>query len=154
MEKQLRIVIGCDLSGYDFKMELLERMRRKGYEITDFGCDSAQAGEYPEYANKVAESVAGGEFDRGILICGTGQGMTMAANKVKGIRAALCYDVFPAILAREHNNSNILTTGSWMVTPEHFERVVKAWLFGKFDPGSRHQHRLEQLMEMEKERQV
>lgn len=152
MEKQLKLVIGCDLSGYDLKTEILGRMRKKGYDITDYGCDSAQAGFYPEFAEKVAKAVAAGAFDRGILICGTGQGMAMAANKVRGIRAALCYDVFPALLSREHNNANILATGAWLVTPDQFERVLEAWLFGKFDPNSRHQSRLERMLEMENER--
>lgn len=152
MERQLRLVIGSDLSGYDLKTEMLERMRKKGYDITDYGCGSAQQGEYPEYAKKVAEAVVAGQFDRGILICGTGQGMAMAANKVRGARAALCYDVLPAILTREHNDSNILATGSWLITADHFERVLEAWLFGKFDSQSRHQGRLERMMVMEGER--
>ncbi|MCI8268738.1 MAG: RpiB/LacA/LacB family sugar-phosphate isomerase [Lachnospiraceae bacterium] len=152
METQLKLVIGSDLSGYDLKIDILERMKKKGYDITDYGSDSAHSGLYPEIAKKVANAVAAGEYDRGILICGTGQGMAMASNKVRGIRAALCYDVFPALMSREHNNANILATGSWLVTADHFERVLEAWLFGKFDPNSRHQQRLASMLEMENER--
>lgn len=152
MEKQLKLVIGCDLSGYDLKVDIVRRLRDKGYDIVDFGCDSSQEGEYPVYARKVAEAVAKGEYDRGILICGTGQGVMMAANKVKGIRAALCYDVLPAILTREHNDSNILATGSWLVTGEEFERIIEAWLFGKFTNLPRHRQRIKMMSDMEQER--
>lgn len=152
METQLKLVIGCDLSGYDLKTDILHRLKSKGYDITDFGCDSAQEGEYPVYAKKVAEAVASGEYDRGILICGTGQGVTMAANKVKGIRAALCYDVLPAILTREHNDSNVLATGSWLITGEKFEQVIEAWLFGKFSNLPRHKQRIQMMCDMEQER--
>lgn len=152
MERQLQLVVGCDLSGYDLKTDIVRRLKDKGYEITDFGCDSAQEGDYPVYARKVAEAVASGEFDRGLLICGTGQGMMMAANKVKGVRAALCYDVLPAILTREHNDSNILATGSWLVTGDQFERIIEAWLFGKFTNLPRHRQRIQMMSEMEQER--
>ena len=152
METQLKLVIGSDLSGYDLKVEILDRMQKKGYNITDYGSENSHSGFYPDIAKRVAQAVSSGEYDRGILICGTGQGMAMASNKVKGIRAALCYDVFPALMSREHNNANILATGSWMVTADHFERVLEAWLFGKYDPYSRHQQRLDRMLEMENER--
>lgn len=152
MENQLKLVIGCDLSGYDLKTDILHRLRSKGYDVADFGCDNAQEGEYPVYAKKVAEAVASGEYDRGILICGTGQGVMMAANKVKGIRAALCYDVLPAILTREHNDSNVLATGSWLITGEKFEQVIEAWLFGKFSNLPRHKQRIQMMCDMEQER--
>lgn len=152
MERQLKLVIASDLSGYDLKTEMVERLGRKGYSITDFGCDSAQEGEYPVYAKKVGEAIASGAFDRGILICGTGQGMMMAANKVKGIRAALCYDVLPAILTREHNDSNILATGSWLVDGEQLERIIEVWLFGKFTNLPRHRQRIQMMCEMDQER--
>ncbi len=150
MEHQLKIVIGCDLAAYDFKMQLLEILRGRGYEITDVGCNSSQEGDYPVYARLVGEKVASGAFDRGIVICGTGQGICMSANKVRGVRAALCYDVLPALLSREHNNSNVLATGAWIVTPEHAARIVEAWLFGKY-AGGRHDLRLRMISDMEKE---
>lgn len=145
MEQNLKIGIGCDLAAYDFKLELLEALKNKGYtNITDFGCNSSQSGDYPVYAKIVGEKVASGEFDRGILICGTGQGICMAANKVRGVRAALCYDVIPAIMSREHNNSNVLATGSWIVTVEKAVKIIEAWLFGKYN-GGRHDIRLKMM---------
>lgn len=151
MELQLKIAIGCDLAGYDFKNLLLERLEKKGYNITDFGCNSSEEGEYTTCAKQVGEAVANGEFDRGILICGTGQGVCIAANKIKGIRAALCYDVLPAILSREHNNSNILALGSWVVDIDKAERIVEAWLFGKY-AGGRHELRIKAIHDMEEGR--
>jgi ribose 5-phosphate isomerase B len=151
MEKEMRIIIGCDLAGYDFKMELIEVLRRKGYDITDAGCESSKEGDYPVYARTVGENVVAGKYERGILICGTGQGVCMAANKVKGVRAALCYDVLPAIMSREHNNSNVLATGAWIVTIDQAVRVIEAWLFAKYS-GGRHEVRIQQMAEMEKAR--
>lgn len=148
MEPQLKIVIGCDLAAYDFKLALLKILRERGYQITDVGCDSSQAGDYPVYGRLVGEKVASGEFDRGIVICGTGQGICISANKVRGVRAALCYDVLPALLSREHNNSNVLATGAWIVTPEHAARIVETWLFGKY-AGGRHDVRLQMIADME-----
>lgn len=151
MEKQLKLVIASDLAGYDMKQEMLRRFTAKGYDITDYGCQSSQKGEYPEHAAKVAKAVVAGEFDRGILICGTGQGMAMAANKVRGARAALCYLPFAAIMAREHNNANILCTGAWLTTPDEFERVAEVFLFGKY-AGGKHDVRIQALADIENER--
>ena len=147
METQFKLVIGSDLAGYDLKTEMIRRLSAKGYDITDFGCDSSQAGEYPVAAQKVAEAVRDGQFDRGILICGTGQGVAMAANKVRGVRAALCYTPFAALMAREHNDARILATGAWLTTPDEFERIVEVFLFGKY--SGKHDHRLHMLEEIE-----
>ncbi len=148
MEHQLKIVIGCDLAAYDFKMSLLEILQGRGYTITDVGCFSSKEGDYPVVGRLVGEKVASGEYDRGIVMCGTGQGICISANKVKGVRAALCYDVLPALLSREHNNSNVLATGAWLVTPDHAARIVEAWLFGKYS-GGRHDVRLKQIADIE-----
>ncbi len=148
MDSKMRIVIGCDLAAYDFKVELVKQLKAKGYNITDVGCDSSEVGEYPEYGKKVGELVACGEYDRGIVICGTGNGIMMAANKVRGVRAALCYDVFSAIMSREHNNANVLAMGSWIIDIPQAIRVTEAWLFGKFS-GGRHVARIEMLKEIE-----
>ena len=102
------------------------------------------------YGRLVGEKVASGEFDRGIVICGTGQGICISANKVKGVRAALCYDVLPALLSCEHNNSNVLATGAWIVSPDHAARIVEAWLFGKYS-GGRHDLRLKMISDIENE---
>ncbi|MCP4757672.1 MAG: ribose 5-phosphate isomerase B [Proteobacteria bacterium] len=148
MDKEMKIVVGCDLAAYDFKIELLKVLKERGYNITDAGCDSSKEGDYTVYARKIGEKVADGEYDRGILICGTGQGMNMAANKVRGVRCALCYDVLPAILSREHNDSNVLATGAWLTTVEEAVKMIEAWLFGKFS-GGRHQQRIQQLHDMD-----
>ena len=148
MQTQFKLAIGCDLAGYDLKVEMLRRLRSKGYDVTDFGCDSSQAGEYPVAAQKVALAVRDGGDDRGILICGTGQGVAMAANKVKGTRAALCYTPFAAPMAREHNDARILATGAWLTTADEFEQIVEIFLFGKY--SGKHDHRLEMLARIEK----
>lgn len=132
MEQQLNLIIGCDLAAYDFKREILKVMRNNGYHIKDVGCESSKQGLYAPIAKKVADAVASGEFEYGILICGTGQGMAMAANKVKGIKAALCYDVFPAVMSKEHNNSNILCTGAWIMEVSSAIKMIEAWLFAKY----------------------
>ena len=151
MQTQFKLIIGCDLAAFDFKTQAVKALRERGYDVTDVGCWSAQKGDYPPVAEEVATRVVSGEFDRGLLICGTGQGMAMAANKVKGARAALCYDVFPAIMSREHNNSNILTSGCWLVSLEQYLNVVEAWLFGKYNGGP-HEVRINYMLEMENKR--
>jgi ribose 5-phosphate isomerase B len=151
MEPELKIAIGCDLAAYDFKMELIDVLRKKGYDITDLGCKSSKEGDYPVVAKEVGERVVSGEFDRGIVICGTGQGICMAANKVKGVRAALCYDTLTALLSREHNNSNVLATGAWIVDIPKAVRIVETWLFGKYS-GGRHDIRINMMRDMENSR--
>ena len=152
MRTDLRIVAGCDLAAYEFKLEVLEALRKRGYKhITDVGCHSSDEGDYTEYAPQVGRRVVSGEFDRGLVFCGTGQGVAMAANKVRGVRAALCYDVLPALMSREHNNSNVLATGAWMVTVEHAVRIIDAWLFG-IHAGGRHTARINRLAQIENER--
>ena len=100
MQLQLQLALGSDLAAYDFKCQVFRALTNKGYQVKDFGCNSSMEGDYPIIAETVASRVANGEYDRGLLICGTGQGMAIAANKVKGIRAALCYDILPALLSR------------------------------------------------------
>ena len=146
----MKIIIGNDTKGYELKRVLVDALLGHGYEVEDIGCDSAQPPvDYPDYARIVGESVASGKFDRGILICGTGIGMSIAANKIPGIRAALCYEVLPAILSREHNDSNVLCTGGWMMTPEKALEVAVQWLEMRY-AGGPHQARLEKIAEMEK----
>lgn len=147
----MKIIVGCDLAAYDFKMELLEILRKKGYNITDVGCFSSEEGEYTVYGKMVGEGVASGEYDRGIVICGTGNGICMTANKVKGVRAALCYEVFTALMSREHNNANVLGLGAWIIDVPQAVRIVEAWLFGKYS-GGRHEARIEMMKQIENER--
>ena len=151
MQNQLKLIIGSDLAAYDFKLTILDILRKRGYKLHDAGCESAFEGDYPPIAEQVATRVAKGEFDRGLLICGTGQGMAMAANKVKGVRAALCHDIFPALLSREHNDANVLASGCWMITPDKYIEMVEVWLFGKYNAG-RHDVRLNYMREMEEKR--
>lgn len=151
MQTQFKLIIGCDLAAYDFKTKAVEALKARGYSVTDIGCWNSLAGDYPPVAEEVATRVVSGEFDKGLLICGTGQGVAMAANKVRGARAALCYDVFPAIMSREHNNSNILASGAWLVSLDKYLDIVEAWLFGKYN-GGRHDVRINYMMEMENKR--
>ena len=132
MEQQLKLVVGCDLAAYDFKCAILKEMRTRGYAIDDLGCESSKEGLYSVYAKKVADKIADKTYDYGLLFCGTGQGMAMAANKVSGCRAVLCYDIFPAVMSKEHNNGNILCTGAWTISVEHALRMIEAWLFAKY----------------------
>lgn len=144
----MKIGFGCDSKGYELKLELIKELTRRGYEVTDVGCHSTEPVDYPVYAKEVGLGVAQGRFDRGILICGTGQGMCIAANKIKGIRAAVCYDLFPALMSREHNDANVLCTGAWMVAPEPAKRMVVEWLEMGFG-GGKHERRVNQIAELE-----
>ena len=146
----MKIIIGNDTKGYDLKLYLVEALRRRGYEVDDIGCNHVQPPvDYPDYARIVGEGVTSGKFERGILICGTGIGMSIAANKIPGVRAALCYDVLPAVLAREHNDSNVLCTGGWIMTPEKALEVAIQWLEMRY-AGGPHKARLDKITEMEK----
>jgi len=132
MQQQKKIIMGCDLAAYDMKCEIIQIMRGNGYQIEDVGCDSSHEGLYTPIAKTVAHAVASGEFDCGILLCGTGQGMAMAANKVKNARAALCYDIFPAVMSKRDNNANILCTGAWMMDVPKAIQIIEAWLFSEY----------------------
>ncbi|MDI3547309.1 MAG: ribose 5-phosphate isomerase [Halanaerobiales bacterium] len=140
----LKIAIGCDHAGYAIKKEITDLLEEEGFAYTDFGTDSSESVDYPDFAYKVASGVASGQFDRGILICGTGIGMSIAANKVKGIRAALCHDVFSARATRNHNNSNVLTMGSRVIGAGLAREIVRVWLGAEFD-GGRHQRRIDKI---------
>ena len=148
MQTQFKLIMGCDLAAYDFKVKVLEELRRRGYDITDIGCQSSLEGDYPPIAEEVATRVVSGEFDRGLLICGTGQGMAMAANRVKGARCALVYENFTAIMSREHNNSNVMASGAWLISLEKYLEITETWLFGKYNPG-KHDHRINYMLEMD-----
>ncbi|MGM0501238.1 MAG: ribose 5-phosphate isomerase B [Bacillota bacterium] len=140
----MKLAIGSDHGGYDLKEEIKELLDEKGIQYEDFGTDSPESVDYPDYATPLAEAVAEGKYDKGILICGTGIGMSIAANKVPGIRAALCHDVFSARATREHNDSNILTMGARIIGSELAKAIVDAWLSTDFD-GGRHQRRIDKI---------
>lgn len=145
----MKIAIGCDHAGYQLKNEIISHLKDKGVECNDFGTYSEESCDYPEFALKVAESVANGEFKFGILVCGTGIGIGIAANKVPGIRAALCSDTFSAHATREHNNANILTMGARVVGPGLALDIVDTFLSTDFI-GGKHQRRIDLITDIEK----
>jgi ribose 5-phosphate isomerase B len=144
----LIVAIGCDPPGFEHKLYLINVLKENGYEVIDVGCHSLDPADYPYYAKIVGEGVASGKFERGILFCGTGQGMNIAANKIKNVRAALCNDVLPAILSRDHNDANVLCMGAWIIEKEQAERVASNWLRGRFSGGV-HEKRIEMIKAME-----
>ncbi len=139
------IAIGCDHGGLDLKKQLVEHLEKKGYEIKDFGTYTSDSCDYPVYAKKVAQSIIDGESELGILICGTGIGMSMAANKVSGIRAAVCSDCYSAEKTREHNNANILCMGARVLGNELAFRIADTFLETKFSEDERHKRRISMI---------
>ena len=145
----MRIAIGCDHWGVDFKQSAIKVITGAGHSYEDFGCYTTDSVDYPDIAKKVGEAVARGDFDRGILICNNGIGMSMAANKVKGIRAALCYTAFNARRTRQHNDANILCLGAGEEqVQEPVSEIVNAFLTTEFE-GGRHQRRVDKIKAME-----
>ena len=147
MEK-IRIAIGCDQAGYEMKLYIMKHLEERGVDFVDLGTDSTDSVNYPDYAHKVCRYVQQGKCDRGILICGTGIGMSMAANKHKGIRAACCADSFSARLTRQHNDANVLCFGARVVGIGVAVDIVDAFLDGVFE-GGRHQKRVDLIMDFE-----
>ena len=141
----MKIAIGSDHGGYGYKEKIKAYLTAKGYEVKDFGTDSDASCDYPMYAKQVASKVAAGEYDRGILICGTGIGMSIAANKIHGIRAALCSDKFSAKATREHNNSNILCLGERVIDYNLAREIADIWLETPFSNEERHIRRIGML---------
>lgn len=144
------LTIGCDHSGLELKNEVIKHLEERGVEYKDFGTFTPDSVDYPDYALKVCHSVTSGESERGILICGTGLGMSMAANKVKGIRAAVCHDTFSAEFTRRHNDANVLCMGGRVIGPGLACKVVDAYLDSEFE-GGRHQRRIDKVMAIEDE---
>ncbi|MCT4778020.1 MULTISPECIES: ribose 5-phosphate isomerase B [Exiguobacterium] len=140
----MKIAIGADHGGFNLKKEIVGLLEELGHEYKDFGTHSADSIDYPDVAIPVAEAVAAGEFDRGILICGTGIGIGIAANKVKGIRAALVHDSFSAKATRQHNDSNIMTMGERVIGPGLALDLVATWLDTDFE-GGRHSNRVDKM---------
>ncbi len=136
------IAIGCDHGGYELKKFLIKHLEEKGIEYKDFGCDNTDSCDYPEYGHAVAKSVASGECEKGIVICSTGIGISIAANKVKGIRAALCTNSLMAKLTREHNDANVLALGAYIVGPQLAADIMDTFLSTGFSNGERHVRRV------------
>ena len=145
----MRVAIASDHGGLHIREEIKGLLDEMGIQYEDFGCECNTSVDYPDYALPVAEKVANGEFDRGILICGTGIGMSIAANKVKGIRCALVHDVFSAIATREHNNSNMLAMGERVIGPGLAREIAQTWLTTEFE-GGRHENRINKITQYEK----
>ena len=144
----MKIAIGSDHRGFPLKEHLRAVLEGGGHEIIDLGCTSEDSADYPDYAFPVAEKVAGGDADRGILVCGSGIGMSIAANKVKGIRAALCRTVEDARMTRLHNDSNVLALSAASMEDPDIDKLVEVWLVTVFE-GDRHQRRLEKIARYE-----
>jgi ribose 5-phosphate isomerase B len=145
----MKIALGSDHGGFQLKQLVIPLLRKLGHTIQDFGCYSDESTDYPDYAVQVAEKVANGDFDRGILICGSGQGMCVTANKVPGIRAALCNELASASLSRAHNNSNVLCMGARIIDPDLAFQIVTTWLATDFE-GGRHDRRVQKIADIEK----
>ncbi|MEN3189968.1 MAG: ribose 5-phosphate isomerase B [Atribacterota bacterium] len=145
----MKIALGSDHGGYKLKEHLKKYLEELNIEYTDFGCDNEQPVDYPDIGFKVSNEVINGNFDKGILICGTGIGMSIVANKIKGIRASLCNDVFSARNAREHNDSNILTLGARVIGIGLAREIVKVWLNTDFSQEERHIIRLNKIKQEE-----
>lgn len=139
------LALACDHGGYELKQEIINYLNAQNIEFIDFGCTSTDAVDYPEYGKKAAHAVANGECDKGIIICGTGIGISISANKVPGIRCALCHDCFSAAATREHNNANMLALGARVIGVGHALKVVETFLNTPFSNDERHIRRIEQI---------
>lgn len=145
----MRIAMGADHAGYRLKDEIKAYLEQQGHQVEDLGCHCGDSVDYPDYANAVCEKVVSGEADRGILICGTGIGMSIAANKIPGIRCALVHDLFSAKATREHNDTNVLAMGERVIGPGLALEIVKVWLETPFSEGPRHVNRVNKVKQLE-----
>ncbi|NLI13997.1 ribose 5-phosphate isomerase B [Pelotomaculum propionicicum] len=145
----MKIALGCDHGGYRLKEEIAAHLKDSGIEYSDFGTFSEDPVDYPDLALKIAEAVQKGDFDRGVLCCGTGIGVAITANKVPGIRAAQCHDTFSARASREHNDANILTMGGRVIGPGLARDIIDVWLESEFT-GGRHARRVDKISSIEK----
>lgn len=144
----MKIAIANDHVAVELKNHIKAHVESRGYEVVNFGTDSTERADYPVYAKKAADAVASGACDLGILICGTGVGISLAANKVKGIRAAVCSEPYTARLTRQHNNANIIAFGARVVGPALAEMIVDEFLDAAFE-GGRHQNRVDMITAIE-----
>ncbi|MGV8145824.1 MAG: ribose 5-phosphate isomerase B [Alkaliphilus sp.] len=145
----MKIAIGSDHGGYELKKHIIDFLLKHGYSVDDFGTDSLESTDYPIFALKVSKSVVKNIHDRGILICGTGVGISIAANKVNGIRCALVSDCFTAKATRQHNDSNVLALGGRVIGKGLAEEIVDIWINTEFE-GARHQRRIDLISDIEK----
>ena len=146
----MKIAIACDHRGYTVKQHIVSQIADRGHEVLDFGTDNPKACDYPDYGIPAAKAVAMGQADRGILIDGSGIGMSIIANKLPGIRAAICHDELTAEISRRHNNANILCFAADLLGDELIRRIIDAWLLTPFEQG-RHSRRVEKLAQLERQ---
>ena len=146
----MRVAIGADHAGFALKQHLVSTLRGQGHEVEDFGTSSEESVDYPPIMAAVGRAVAGGQAERGIVLGGSGQGEQIAANKVRGVRAALCNDLYTARLSREHNDANVLAMGGRIVAPGLADEIVALWLSTPFE-GGRHERRVQQIADLERE---
>jgi ribose 5-phosphate isomerase B len=147
----MRIAIGADHAGFVLKDEVHRQLAAAGHTVVDFGTDNAASTDYPDYAKAVAKAVAAGEAERGILVCSTGVGMSIAANKVHGARAALAFNTDEVRLTREHNDANVLALGARYITPEMAQLLIQTFLETPFSQGERHKRRIVKVGALEEE---
>ena len=144
----MKIAIGADWVAFEHKLALIEHLVSLGHQVVDMGGDSSESNDYPDFAARVGRAVSAGEADLGVLMCGTGIGMSIAANKVRGIRAALCHDAFTVARSRNHNDANVLAMGAWVVSIPHAKELVELFLASVYD-GGRHVPRLQKICALE-----
>lgn len=144
----MKVAIGNDHSAVDMKNQVVDYLLKKGFEVINLGTDSTESCDYPVYGEMVGRAVASGEADRGIVICGTGLGISLAANKVKGIRAALCSEPYTAKMSRLHNDANVLAFGARVIGIEMVKMIIDTWFDTEFE-GGRHANRVKILMDIE-----
>ena len=148
----MRIAVGSDHAGYRLKEVLKQHLQSTGYDVADLGCPDETSVDYPDIARPLAESIADGEHDLGVLICSNGVGMSITANKVPGVRAALCHDPFASCRAREHTDANVLCLGSWCIGQGAAQEVLDAFVAGEFQ-GGRHARRVDKIRALEETRE-
>lgn len=140
----MKIALASDHAGFEYKQQISELLTQAGHEVQDFGTDSNESVDYPDFVIPAARAIAAGECDRGIVLGGSGNGEAIAANRVKGVRCALCWNVETAKLGRQHNNANCISIGQRMLSWEVVEQIIHAWLETPFE-GGRHQRRIDKL---------
>lgn len=147
----MKIAVGSDHAGIEVKEAIRDHLDKSGHEVTDLGAFDHNSVDYPDFAKSVGQAVSKGEYDRGIVICGSGVGISIAANKIEGVRCALCHNALVAKLSREHNDANMLALGAWLTPVQHAIEIVDKWVETEFQ-GGRHQKRIDKITELEKER--
>lgn len=144
----MKVGIGCDHAGLDLKLEIMSLLKEMSLDCTDFGTSSAQSVDYPDFGERVSGAVGAGSVDRGILICGTGIGMSIVANKFPGVRASLCNDLFTARMSRLHNDANVLVMGGRIIGKDLAKEIARVWFSTAFE-GGRHQRRVDKIFQIE-----